>query len=194
MENLSPATPNLPQKLIKKLQNLSHPEVCEFLDSGQIQAVLSDNPRTLILAGAGAGKTRVIAHRILHLIKNLNVPAGNILAVTFSKEATKEMRMRLKEAASRIFLSQLSELRPVAISTIHAFCYHILKTDGAKIYNTNFKVVGDELNHGTISQNHLLNLILSELSGDKEFLFKIKQFIIDYLIDYKELINAGRKY
>src|SRR3989344_4360474 len=118
---------NLPAKLIKKLQSLSHPEVCDSLDAGQIQAVLSTNPRTLVLAGAGAGKTRVIAHRILHLIENLNIPAGNILAVTFSREATKEMRNRLKEAANRIYTSRHPELRAVTISTIHALCYRILK-------------------------------------------------------------------
>ena len=183
----------LSTKLQEKLQLLPNPEIFNALDAGQVEAVLSENPRTLVLAGAGAGKTKVLVHRILHLIKNKNIPSGKILAMTFSREATKEMRDRLKEVANDTDLTYHPELHSLTISTIHALCYHILKTDGAKVYNTNFKVVGDEHNFGTINQNHIIHLVLAELSNDKEFLNMAKQFIIDYLIDYSIFTNEKPK-
>jgi DNA helicase-2/ATP-dependent DNA helicase PcrA len=71
----------------------------------------------LILAGPGSGKTRVIAEKILHLIDN-GVPSWEILALTFSDKAAKEMLERLEER---------TDTHELTVSIFHAFCHSVLE-------------------------------------------------------------------
>ena len=62
------------------------------LNEEQRQALLAINGAVLVTAGAGSGKTRLLTHRICHLIEGLNVSPFNILAITFTNKATNEMK------------------------------------------------------------------------------------------------------
>jgi uncharacterized protein (TIGR00375 family) len=103
----------------KAVVDLSDSSALETLNEKQKKAVLHKNGPLMIVAGPGTGKTRTITGRIAHIIKARNVPSENILAVTFTLKAAREMRDRLLLMLGNGFSLPLC-------STLHSLCYLIL--------------------------------------------------------------------
>lgn len=108
--------------------------IYDSLNKEQYEAVLHDKGPLLLLAGAGSGKTRVLTHRIAYLIENRDVNPWNILAITFTNKAAREMRERVDKIVG--FGSE-----NIWVSTFHSTCVQILRRWIDTIgYNRNFTI------------------------------------------------------
>jgi len=107
------------------------------LNEPQKQAVLYQDGPLLLLAGAGSGKTRALTHRVAYLICERGVPAWQIMAVTFTNKASKEMRNRLE--------SLLGDAELPWISTFHSGCARILRQEIHHLgYGCDFSIYDDQ--------------------------------------------------
>ena len=104
------------------------------LNPDQLDAVVHAEGPLLIIAGAGSGKTRVLTHRIAHLIEHEGVSPFRILAITFTNKAADEMRHRVEALVGPV-------AKKMWVSTFHAACVRILRRDiGALGYPSSFTI------------------------------------------------------
>lgn len=134
-------------------------KVLEGLNAAQREAVESTSGPLLILAGAGSGKTKTLTHRIAYLIQKEGISPEEILAVTFTNKAAREMRERLGQilkmrADSYYFMPWMG--------TFHGICVKILRQKGAVIgVESNF-VIYDETDRRTLIKNIIRDLKIDE--------------------------------
>ncbi len=137
------------------------------LNPRQREAVQHAEGPLLVLAGAGSGKTRVITHRIAHLMSVHRVPGWAILAVTFTNKAAGEMRDRV-----RSLLSQTGDSPGDAptVATFHSFCVRLLRRDGAPLasirpgFTTRFNIYDDD------DQLSIIKQLYKQLGLDEKFM------------------------
>jgi DNA helicase-2/ATP-dependent DNA helicase PcrA len=121
------------------------------LNEAQREAVLHTEGPLLVVAGAGSGKTRVLTHRVAHLITAVGAQPQEILAITFTNKAAEEMRTRLYDLLGR-------EARGIWILTFHAACGRILRREAPRLgYRTNFTIY-DQADQIRLTKNCLEEL------------------------------------
>lgn len=139
----------------------------DSLNDKQREAVVSEDKRLLVLAGAGSGKTKTLLQKLIYLIEEKGVSPSNILAITFTKNATNEMIDRLIISADQtgeyeklLFDKRLSKadkdnerfqqqkkyrwIDGLTVRTFHSFCYSILRNHGVNEFDNKFRIIGDE--------------------------------------------------
>ena len=132
------------------------------LNEQQREAVLHTEGPLLILAGAGSGKTRVIAHRIAYLIAEKGTAPWNILAVTFTNKAAEEMRQRVQ----RLLRGHELPAAPL-VATFHSLCVRLLRQDIEKLndkYTRTFTIYDQD------DSIRLIKQCLKELGYDEKYL------------------------
>ena len=128
----------------------------DTLNGPQREAVLCTEGPLLVLAGAGSGKTRVLTHRIAHLVEDLNVAPWQIMAITFTNKAAAEMRERLHSLIG-------GGARGMWVSTFHSMCVRILRTDCERVgFAKGFTIYDDS------DSKRLVEQIMDELNIDKK--------------------------
>lgn len=109
-----------------------------MLNEKQQQAVEATEGRVRVVAGAGSGKTRVLAHRYAFLVNELGISPGNILCLTFTNKAAQEMKHRIAKMVDRGSVNDF-------ICTIHSFCVKFLRREIYRIgYPKSFTVIDEE--------------------------------------------------
>ncbi len=134
--------------------------ISENLNDAQREAVLANEAAILVVAGAGSGKTKVLVSRIAHLLAEQKLDSSEIMAVTFTNKAAKEMRERLWQ------MTGLST-RMMWIGTFHALCGRILRAEGKYLapITAEFNIFDD-----TDSKNIIKRILIDlNLSEDKKF-------------------------
>ncbi len=196
------------------MKNLSTKTDLSTLNDKQRAAVLSECNRLLVLAGAGSGKTKTLLHKINYLVDDKLVDAKNILAVTFTKNASNEMLDRLIVSADKTgyyekfintkgisvaekrkerqsFLKKFPWLDKITVKTLHSLCYQIIKTDGVHVFDNKFKILADKKSSNDFLGNtaeetvgEIIEKVTINLSSNKSYLLKLKRYILDYFVDF----------
>jgi DNA helicase-2/ATP-dependent DNA helicase PcrA len=128
----------------------------EGLNDPQREAVVAGAGPLLILAGAGSGKTRVLTHRIAHLLRTKQARADEILAITFTNKAAQEMRDRVELLVGRA-------TRAMWVMTFHSACARMLRADAHRLgYTRQFTI------YDAADSRRLIKRVLDELDIDSK--------------------------
>jgi DNA helicase-2/ATP-dependent DNA helicase PcrA len=150
------------------------------LNEAQLAPVLHKDGPLMVIAGAGSGKTRVLTYRIAHLMAQ-GVDSFNILALTFTNKAAREMKKRIADIVGS------SEAKNLWMGTFHSVFAKLLRFDGDKLgYPSNFTI------YDTQDSQRLIASIIKEMGLDKD-IYKYKQ-IQNRISSYKNSLITVKAY
>ena len=160
-------------------------ELVQNMNENQLKAILKTQGAVMVIAGAGSGKTRVLTNRIAYLIAKKNVLESNILAITFTNKAAKEMKERIYS-----LVGETSKY--IWINTFHSMCVRILRQHIDLLgYNKNFTIL-DTSEQKTIIKNIVKELNLSEDSYQPNNILKIISNSKNSMISVNEMKAKAR--
>lgn len=134
------------------------------MNEEQIKPVCDTEGAVLVLAGAGSGKTRVLTARIAYILEKGLCKPSNILAITFTNKAAKEMKERVE--------AQLGDVGSMWVCTIHSMCVKILRRYGESVgVKSNFSIYSET------ERSNVIKKIFNELDLDEKLLKNIKYHI-----------------
>lgn len=166
-------------------------DILGSLNEPQRQAVMQTEGPVMIIAGAGSGKTRVLTYRIVHLMEK-GVDPFNILALTFTNKAAREMKNRIEQIAG-------GDARNLYMGTFHSVFARVLRIEAAKLgFPTNFTIYDTDDSKGLIrdiikeqgldDKIYKPNLVLNRISSAKNNLFNWQHYV-----DNVDLINEDNQ-
>ncbi len=138
-----------------KEYNRIHMNSLNELNKQQFKAVTAESGATLVLAGPGSGKTRVLTHRIAYLVQEIGIPPYNILAVTFTNKAAREMKKRLEKMLDR-------KADGLWLGTFHSVCARILRREAQYLPVDNKFVIFDVDDQLSLLKNIIKDMNLDE--------------------------------
>lgn len=159
------------------------------LNNKQREAVENTEGPSLVIAGAGSGKTKVLTHKIAYLMQNKNVKPWNILAITFTNKAANEMKQRIENLVGE-------QANDIWMGTFHSICVKILRRYIDRIGFDNSFIIFDTSDQRTLVKECLKELkvddkmftdraVLSEISNGKNEMLEPKAYMVKYANDYR---------
>ena len=142
-------------------------ELLDGLNEKQYKAVVNYEGPSLVIAGAGSGKTKVLTHKIAYLIQEIGVKPWNILAITFTNKAANEMKQRVENLVGEVS-------KDMWIGTFHSICVRILRRYIDRIGFDSSFIIFDTSDQKTMIKNCLKDLNID----DKMFTDRSVQFEI----------------
>ena len=167
------------------------PNYLDELNEPQREAVLHKDGPIMIIAGAGSGKTKVLTTRITHLMSHHNVDAFNILALTFTNKAAKEMKERVERILGN------SEARNLYIGTFHSVFARILRSEAPNIgYPSNFTIYDTDDAKSVVKtvikemdlddKQYKPNVVYNRISSAKNALVGPAEYANDYALQQED--------
>lgn len=172
--------------------------ILENLNPEQKKAVQTTEGPVLIIAGAGSGKTRVLAHRIAYLIFEKKIWPNRILAVTFTNKAANEMKERVYRLLGYQNIEKFKNLMPF-LGTFHSICAKILRVEIKNLgYKSNFAILDEEDQKKAVKRaeenlridpkEYAPELILSQISANKSNLMTPKKYQSFVSSNFQEIV------
>ena len=169
----------------------------ENLNAPQQEAVTTTEGPVLILAGAGSGKTKALTHRFAYLLQEKHVSPMQILSVTFTNKAAKEMKERIERVLGN------NEARNLYIGTFHSVFARILRSEAHNIgYPNNFTIYDTDDAKGVVKavindlqlddKQYKPNVVYNRISAAKNALVGPEEYANDYHLQQEDM-RANRQ-
>ncbi|MBV6639896.1 MAG: UvrD-helicase domain-containing protein [Cyclobacteriaceae bacterium] len=175
------------------MENAAQEDYLKELNPAQLEGVINVEGPCMLIAGAGSGKTRVLTYRIAHLIQHHNVDPFNIMALTFTNKAAKEMRHRIESIVG-------DDARNLWMGTFHSVFSRILRAEASKIgFPSNFTIYDTDDSKTLIKQIvkeknlddklYKANVVYNRISGAKNRLVSWQEYLNNPIYEEDDRAN-----